>query len=202
MFKQLVLLVLFMIFFVGSGSVCLADSLIEKIQEQALQGDARAQYKLGREYYRGKRINVSYPKAYEWLNKAAENGSTSALRFLADQYIQGGDLLVQDVPEGVRLLKLAAQQGSLESQMDLGNYYRLGISRHLSRDYQMSAKFYRQAAEQDSLTAQMFLGEMYASGKGVTQNYPEAAKWFRKAAEKMMRQHKVTLGRCMPQVKG
>jgi TPR repeat protein len=38
-------------------------------------------------------------------------------------------------------------------------------------------------AEQGNAEAQNLLGEMYFLGKGVTQDYQEAAKWYRKAAE-------------------
>ncbi|MDQ6677537.1 MAG: sel1 repeat family protein [Acidobacteriota bacterium] len=39
------------------------------------------------------------------------------------------------------------------------------------------------AAEQGYVPAEAALGMMYATGKGVEQNYPEAAKWWVKAAE-------------------
>ena len=38
-------------------------------------------------------------------------------------------------------------------------------------------------AEQGHLSAQFDLGTIYHKGKGVPQNYAEAAKWYRKAAE-------------------
>ena len=38
-------------------------------------------------------------------------------------------------------------------------------------------------AEQGDAKAQFNLGEMYYFGKGVPQDYGEAAKWFRKVAE-------------------
>jgi TPR repeat protein len=39
------------------------------------------------------------------------------------------------------------------------------------------------AADQGNASAQHLLGLMYAQGKGVSQNYWEAAKWYRKAVE-------------------
>ena len=38
-------------------------------------------------------------------------------------------------------------------------------------------------AEQGNAVAQERLGEMYTDGKGVPQNYGEAAKWYRLAAD-------------------
>jgi TPR repeat protein len=40
------------------------------------------------------------------------------------------------------------------------------------------------SAEQGYWYAQYCVGASYRDGKGVTQDYKEAAKWFRKAAEK------------------
>jgi TPR repeat protein len=39
------------------------------------------------------------------------------------------------------------------------------------------------AAEQGDAVIQFNLGLLYSSGKGVQQNYEEAAKWFQKSAE-------------------
>ena len=41
----------------------------------------------------------------------------------------------------------------------------------------------RISAEQGDAEAQLRLGIMYSKGKGVPQDYKEAAKWFRKAAD-------------------
>ena len=44
-------------------------------------------------------------------------------------------------------------------------------------------KWYRLAAEQGLAEAQNKLGALYGDGKGVPQDYTEAAKWYRLAAE-------------------
>jgi hypothetical protein len=49
--------------------------------------------------------------------------------------------------------------------------------------YAMAEKPFRNAAENGSAEAQGKLALMYAQGKGVTQDYVEAAKWLREAAE-------------------
>ncbi len=40
----------------------------------------------------------------------------------------------------------------------------------------------RPMAEQGDADAQYFVGAMYENGRGVRQNYAEAAKWYRRAA--------------------
>ena len=48
----------------------------------------------------------------------------------------------------------------------------------IAEDFQACKK----EATEGNANAQHILGRMYANGKGVTQNYKEAAKWSKKAA--------------------
>ncbi len=54
-----------------------------------------------------------------------------------------------------------------------------------SEDYQQAVMYFSQALRLDAqnVEAQYNLGLMYDNGKGVRQDYVEAAKWCRKAAE-------------------
>lgn len=52
----------------------------------------------------------------------------------------------------------------------------------------------RKAAEQGDASAQAELGFMYYKGRGVRQNYLEAAKWYRKAAEQELPEAQLSLG--------
>lgn len=52
-----------------------------------------------------------------------------------------------------------------------------------TEDYKRAEVICRKAAEQGDSAAQYVLGVMYNMGRGVTQDYTEAARWYRKAAE-------------------
>ena len=52
-----------------------------------------------------------------------------------------------------------------------------------SGDFAAALHAVRPLAEQGDADAQYFLGKLYENGRGVRQNYAEAAKWYRKAAE-------------------
>jgi len=60
----------------------------------------------------------------------------------------------------------------------LGHIYEFGNG--VKRDPEKAAGLSRTAAEHDLVTAQLELGYMSRTGKGVPQEYFEAAKWFRK----------------------
>ena len=50
-------------------------------------------------------------------------------------------------------------------------------------DYKTAYQLIKPQAEKGDAVAQFILGFMYDEGKGVPQDYAEAAKWYRKAAK-------------------
>jgi TPR repeat protein len=57
--------------------------------EAAEQGDAQAQYRLGRAYARGLGVDQNNEEALKWLRKAAEKGDADAQFMLGGMYIKG-----------------------------------------------------------------------------------------------------------------
>jgi TPR repeat protein len=57
--------------------------------EAAEQGDAQAQYRLGRAFARGLGVEQNYEEALKWLRKAAEKGDADAQFMLGGMYIKG-----------------------------------------------------------------------------------------------------------------
>ena len=111
----------------------------------------------------------------------------------------------------MRWFRLAADQGHLEAQYNLGLRYARGEGVlqdqvEAARWYRLAAeqghtvakallessdatgvpavaRRYQRAAEQGDASAQLNLGDMYAGGVGVPQDDTEAVKWYRLAAE-------------------
>jgi TPR repeat protein len=71
---------------------------------------------------------------------------------------------------------LAAEQGSVSAQFNLGIIYDIG--RGVPQDYKEAVKWYRLAAEQGNETAQNNLGVMYEAGNGVLQDNVMAHMWY------------------------
>lgn len=78
MFKKFVIMVIIAIY----TSIAYADSHFNEIRNHAENGDANAQYFLGRMYYYGDGAEQSDTKAIEWLKKSAEQGNTDAQDFI------------------------------------------------------------------------------------------------------------------------
>ncbi|MGH6710972.1 MAG: tetratricopeptide repeat protein [Bradyrhizobium sp.] len=60
---------------------------------------------------------------------------------------------------------------------------RQGVSAFNRQDYQVASRIFIPLAERGEPSAQTYLGFMFETGRGVPQNYTEAAMWYRRAAE-------------------
>ncbi|WP_430650107.1 tetratricopeptide repeat protein [Bradyrhizobium guangzhouense] len=58
-----------------------------------------------------------------------------------------------------------------------------GVSAYQRRDYVAASRILIPLAERGNAAAQTYLGFMFETGRGVPQNYTEAAIWYRRAAE-------------------
>ena len=92
---------------------------IEQLTQEAKQGDAEAQYKLGVAYYEGKGVLLNFRKAAHWFLQASEQGHVRAQYNLGLCYNNG-----QGVPKNHdvsrNLITQAAEQGYAEAQYFLG----------------------------------------------------------------------------------
>src|SRR5262245_36317468 len=58
-----------------------------------------------------------------------------------------------------------------------------GVAAFNRQDYMVAAQILTPYAERGNPSAQAYLGYMYETGRGVPQNYTDAAMWYRRAAE-------------------
>ncbi len=153
------------------GSTASMDSLLSK----AKAGDIEAQTELGHLYARGAQgAKQDFAKAVEWFTRAADKGSSPAQRALGLMFLHGRGV-TQDLTYAVQRLGQAALSGDPRSQHWLGVVYE-------KADDAESARWYKMAAEQGHAPSQLALGRLTAEGRGVPQDYVEAAKWLELAA--------------------
>lgn len=165
-------------------------------------GDSAAQGALGKVYEDGQIVSRDYAEAFIWYSKAAAGGSWTAKETLkdpifelyfkairqndADAQFRLAELYIGDdwhfrhhsLEESDRFLHMAADNGSAEAQLKLGEkcYKRSKLVE--------SVKWYRMAAMQGSKAAQLKLGEMFMSEgcRDIACDYAEARKWYLMAA--------------------
>jgi TPR repeat protein len=146
----------------------------------ANQGDAEAQFNLGRMYDNGHVTERNILKAIKWYKKAAEQDSAGAQHNLGVIYAFG-----QGVPvnhnEAFRWFTKSANQGVADSQYNLGAcyFYGQGTKENKSKAFNW---FLKGANNGDNLSKHM-LGLMYETGDGVKQNTSKAIKWYLNAAD-------------------
>ena len=79
--------------------------------------------------------------------------------------------------EALNEWKLAAEQGKVKVQFNLGVMYAVGQG--VTKNDKESNKWYRLASEQGDAFAQFKLGGMYLMGRGVLQDSEAARKWIK-----------------------
>ena len=119
----------------------------------AEQGDAKAQYELGRMYDLGDGVQQDLVQAAEWYRKAAEQDNADAQHELGRMYKKGNGVQ-QDVVQAAE-------------------WY---------RKYRDAMEKYRKAAEQGDHGAQRELADMYSDGEDIPSDYIQAYMWYTLAA--------------------
>ena len=159
----------------------------------AEEGDAEAQYLLGRCYFFGNGIAQDFTEAVSWYRKAAEQGYAAAQDRMGVCYYWGSGVN-QDYTEAVSWFRKAVEQGYPDAQFNLGSCYERGHG--VTQNSAEAIKWYKKAAEQGYMDAYMQLGHCYYDGSIVSQDYAEAVKWYRQAAEQGSADGQLWLGIC------
>jgi len=124
------------------------------LETHALQGQAEAQYRLGKAYFSGFVVGKNYQASATWLAKAAAQGHLKAQAGLALMYEKGFGVR-QDYAEAARLYRVAADQGLALAQNQLGVFYAQG--KGVPRDIDEAIKWFGKSAEQGCKTARQNL---------------------------------------------
>ena len=167
-----------------AGATLLAASLlagaqpVELIQE-AEQGNAKAQYKLGEMLATGQGVPQNEAEAVKWFRLAAQQGHVDA-QYNLGMMLVNGEGVPQNDAEAVKWYRLAAQQGDAYAQYNLGVMLEMG--RGVPQNDVEASKWYQLAAQQGYAAAQNNLGVKLALGKGVTRSPKQAYFWALLAA--------------------
>ncbi|CAI3952601.1 unnamed protein product [Commensalibacter communis] len=158
---------------------------VQHIQNQAHQGNAKAQYQLAMLSLYNHHLQTSM----DWLEKSARQGYLPAQYQLGSFYFMGITGRADPV-KGVEVWeKIAAtnpvnqdhavKQAIIDANVMLGQIYfagRDGIAKDLKRFFH----YYEQAAELGNKEAMHYIAMMYQQGKGVEKNLEQSQLWFEK----------------------
>jgi TPR repeat protein len=117
---------------------------ISSLHQKALQGDAKAEYKLGWSYMTGTGIPQNYSEAAKYLRQAAEQGFPDAEFALGYLYEQGKGVQ-RDYHQAIVYYTTAARQGHSTAENNLGSMYEYG--RGVRKNLRQAENWYRMGAE-------------------------------------------------------
>jgi tetratricopeptide (TPR) repeat protein len=95
---------------------------LEYFHEAAAAGHEEAEYYIGTCYLNGFGVPQNLDLANEWLEKAAEHKSVSALQYWGGVYLR----VHKDIEKALRYLEEAARRGSSEASESLAYIYEVG----------------------------------------------------------------------------
>ena len=126
----------------------------------ARSGQAWAQTKIGIKYVMESEDLARLGEGLRWLNTAADQNDTEALRVLSALAAQGRGMDQSD-KESFKYMRRAAELGSLEAQYELANM--LANGRGMPRDMEAALIWGRKAAEQGHAPAQFAMAKVLIS---------------------------------------
>ena len=118
--------------------------LEQQLLEHAEQGDAQAQYEVGRRFWNGDGVDQDHKQAADWFDRAARQGLAAAQCALGLCY-ERGDGVEQDMWQAAAWYQWAAQQDDVEAQLRLSECYEKG--RGVPKDKEKAAEWLYKAAQ-------------------------------------------------------
>ena len=118
--------------------------LEQQLLEHAEQGDAQAQYEVGRRFWNGDGVDQDHKQAADWFDRAARHGLAAAQCALGLCY-ERGDGVEQDMWQAAAWYQWAAQQDDVEAQLHLSECYEKG--RGVPKDKEKAAEWLYKAAQ-------------------------------------------------------
>jgi TPR repeat protein len=147
---------------------------LKELTPLAQQGNADAQFLLGKMYWTGQGVLKDTEQAVKWLKASALHGNADAQFYMGSYYL----LPHSDIAEGLKWLRLSAEQGNQDAQLLLGKTYMDG-TREVPRD-PVQAEMWLRLAAKDNLPfyeAQLAAAEGEMSPEQIAKGKALAGAW-------------------------
>jgi uncharacterized protein len=153
----------------------------------AEQGNNLAEGRLGEMFEFGEGVPPDHEKALQWIRKADVLGPYAALSIAKKHEGRWG--YPKDLKRAEEWYLLDADRGFAEAQNELGEFYEAWGDQYLAQALRWYHKAAASVPSSNNITdtaaskAMANLGNLYASGRGVPQDYAEAAKWYQRSVD-------------------
>ena len=156
------------------------DVAVRKMERLANDGDADAQYMMGKLYRDGSLLIPDWVNAAYWFEKAARQGNDAA-QYALGKLLLSNDAEVRNIEAGLHWLAESARNGNSYAACRLGKEYLSGET--VSRDTNRAVRYFHIAADVGNQYAQYMLGKLYLTGDGMPKDPNEAFVWMQAAAD-------------------
>ena len=138
-----------------------ASMLLQKLRVEALNGNVKAQYRLGFVYKEGwLKVPIDKEEAFLWTRLSAENGHPAGQSALGAMFSTGFGVPVNYM-KAYKWTRLAALKGMAQAQSNLGVMYMYGHGVLKSED--RAIQWLQKAVDQGNVLAGKLLGKIYLS---------------------------------------
>lgn len=148
--------------------------------KNAHQGNADAQYNLGKCYMDGFGTEKDMKKAFYWLKTSAKNGSSNGCYGLAICYKYGYGVSVNP-QEFFKNMMISANLGNIPAIVQIGLCYMNGDG--VEKNECEAVNWFIYSANKGDSFGQFWLGQCFLHGIGTDKNEQTAIAWLKKAAD-------------------
>jgi len=138
----------------------------------AEEGDAKAQYKIGEMYEKGRGTPKDLKQAFKWYQKASEQYYMKAQYRLGYMYYSGAGVSINKA-KAFTFLRKPAAHGNVRAQFYLGHLYSTGQG--VEKDTQKALMWYRRSSLGGFKLAKKLLGEHNTASGTILQG-----KWMKR----------------------
>ena len=152
-------------------------------EKSAREGNAYAQYKMGRAYvYGANGIDKNPAKGIVLLENSAKQNEVRAMAELGNLYWYGNGI-TPDPEKAIDWLTKAGRKNNVKAQTMLGYIYAFADRKKgISSDYQKAFYWFEKATEQGDPAGKAGLGGLYFFGNGIPKNEKEGIRLLTEVA--------------------
>jgi uncharacterized protein len=187
-----------------------SPSEVSELLKKARDGDAAAQFEIGRAYDTGEGVRENPQQAAVWYRKSAEQGNPKAQNSLGVLYWSGNGV-ERSKEQAVRWYRKSARQGDSDAMFNIGAAYYNGEGVE-NVDAILAYAWFVLSSEAGSSSGQeaarrsktehgpgafsdacFEIARLYAKGEDLPQSFATATMWYRRAADQGHTQAKISL---------
>lgn len=164
----------------GEGTLSSISNAQKYFKIAADNGSLQSQFNLARLYLKENSTRYSKLQAIKYLKMSANKSYIPSINLLASIYQYGNIATPQDLPQAIKLYKIASSKNSSSAQNELGVIYSTLL---ITVNYHQAIKYFTLSSLAGFVPAKYNLATMYQNSEGVKRNLRKAFQLYLDAAD-------------------